>query len=223
MKNAAEKKNVLIIDDNTLTRFGLKTALKSRKNFNRIYEAESGAEGLNLAQKHMPELVIVDIGMPDINGAEIIIQLKEINKELLVVVLSSNISENMLYAALSAGARSYCLKKMDSRKLINVIEMVLEGAIWFDPSISGDIVNILNRKPPDEVDLNKHEKGTIPLTDREIEVLRLIVNGHNNAEISEKLFVSIHTAKAHVCNILHKLRVEDRTQAAILALKNNIL
>lgn len=222
MKNTA-KINVLIIDDHTITRFGLKSALKTRKRFDKIFEAESGVKGIEIARQYQPDIVIVDICIPGLNGAELIQKLKKFNSNAMIIILSSNISENTVMSALSAGARAYCLKNMDTRKLLNVIEMVLEGAIWFDPSISVDILKVFNRGTEAKIDLSNNAGVKAHLTERETDVLKLIVNGHNNAEISEKLCVSIHTAKAHVCNILHKLRVEDRTQAAILALKDKII
>ncbi len=223
MKNTAEKRDVLIIENHGLTRFGLKAALEAQNYFNKILEAENGIKGLKLSQKFIPVLVIMDLHLPDMNGIELIRQIKKTSKNAKIIVLSICNDEELLLEAMSVGARAFCLKKPNIEKLSNIIETVLNGSIWFDPAVSANILNILAREQENRKNSGRNEKEKIRLTEREADVLRLIVNGHNNAEISEKLCVSIHTAKAHVCNILHKLRVEDRTQAAIMALKKRII
>jgi len=218
LKNTAYKNNVLIIDGHALTRFGLRTALEARKIFKNILEAESGEKGLELSKEFKPDVVIMDICLPGIGGIETIKNIKILNKNAKIVILTFDIRQEQVLDAVYAGTHAYCTKDIDSERLLNIIETVSDGAIWFDSSVSGNILNLLVKKQK-----NKSEQKKIRLTNREIEVLKLIVNGCNNAEISENLCVSIHTAKAHVCNILRKLSVEDRTQAAIMALKHNII
>lgn len=219
-----DKINVLIVEDHALTRFGLKTALEAQASFGEIYEAENGERSIEATLKYKPHIVIMDLGLPGINGIEATKQIKNFDEGIKVVILTSHKNEDEVWNALSAGANAYCMKDIEPDKLIRVIESVNEGAAWLDPAVAGSILKSIvgNKmaKLPEEIEDNREK---IQLTDRELDVLRLIVDGFSNQEISEKLFVSIHTAKAHVCNILQKLSVEDRTQAAIKALKDGIV
>lgn len=220
--------NILIVEDHTLTRFGLKTALESLNMVKGISEAEDGETGVEIAKESKPDVVLMDLGLPGINGIQATKNIKEHDNGIKVIILTSHNNEDEVWAALGAGANAYCLKDIEPDRLIHVIESVYDGAAWLDPSIAE---TVLKRITGDKIksaqtkiihqDENEEEK--IQLTDREMEVLKLIVDGFSNAEIAEKLFVSIHTAKAHVCNILQKLSVDDRTQAAIKALKDGLV
>lgn len=228
--------SVLIVEDHTLTRFGLKTALESLGNVKNIYEAEDGETGVELALKLKPEIILMDLGLPGINGIKATQEIKDKNNSIKIIILTSHNNEDEVWAALGAGANAYCLKDIEPDRLIHVIESVNDGAAWLDPSIADIVLKSIKSgkcSVSSEENENKTETGNnieqqqttekIQLTDRELEVLKLIVDGYSNAEIAEKLFVSIHTAKAHVCNILQKLSVDDRTQAAIKALKDGIV
>lgn len=219
-----EKINVLIVEDHALTRFGLKTALEAHGSFGQIYEAENGERCIEAIIEFKPDLVIMDLGLPGINGIEATRQIKSFDENIKVLVLTSHKNEDEVWNALSAGANAYCMKEIEPDKLIHVIESVYEGAAWLDPAVANTVLKtiVANKiaKPFEEAEESREK---VQLTDRELDVLRLIVDGYSNQEISEKLVVSIHTAKAHVCNILQKLSVEDRTQAAIKALKDGIV
>lgn len=218
--------NILIVEDHTLTRFGLKTALETLCQVKSIAEAENGEIAVELAKELSPDIVLMDLGLPGINGIEATKAIKEFDKKVKIIILTSHNNEDEVWAALGAGANAYCLKDIEPDRLIHVIESVYDGAVWFDQAIAETVLKTLSAGKastmPIEPDSEKIEEK-IQLTDREMDVLRLIVDGYSNAEISEKLFVSIHTAKAHVCNILQKLSVDDRTQAAIKALKDGIV
>lgn len=218
------KINVLIVEDHALTRFGLKTALEAQDFFGNIYEAENAERCIEATIKFKPDLVIMDLGLPGVNGIEATRQIKSFDDKIKVIILTSHKNEDEVWDALSAGANAYCMKDIEPDKLINVIESVNDGAAWFDPAVASTILKTITEnkisKLSQEIEENKEK---IQLTDRELDVLRLIVDGFSNQEISEKLFVSIHTTKAHVCNILQKLSVEDRTQAAIKALKDGLV
>lgn len=222
-----DKINVLIVEDHVLTRFGLKTALEGHNGFGEIYEAENGERCIEAIIKFKPDLVIMDLGLPGINGIEATRQIKSFDEKIKVLILTSHKNEDEVWDALSAGANAYCMKDIEPDKLISVAEFVNEGAVWLDPAVANTILKTIIKnkisKSYEDNEENKENKEKNQLTDRELDVLRLIVDGHSNQEISEKLFVSIHTAKAHVCNILQKLSVEDRTQAAIKALKDGIV
>jgi len=224
--NTKEKIKILIIEDHTLTRFGLKTAFEAYDNVCLTGEADNGEAGLKLSIELEPDIVIMDIGLPDMDGIETAKAIRESNKAVKVIILTSHNDEKQIWASFAAGANAYCLKDIEPERLMQVIESVNEGALWFDPAIASMVLKILTAQHTISssgmiVELENVEK--ISLTDRENEVLKLIVEGFGNSEIAEKLFVSIHTVKAHVCNILQKLSVEDRTQAAIKALKDGLV
>ena len=217
--------SILIVEDNTLTRFGLNTALKTMHGIKLITESEDGESAVELAKELKPDIVLINLGLPGINGIEATRLIKEFDKEIKVIILTSHNNEDEVWAAFGAGANAYCLKDIEPERLIQVIESVYDGAAWLDPAISNMVLKTLalNAHKHHEVHPAENNEGKIQLTYRELEVLKLIVDGHSNAEIADKLFVSIHTAKAHVCNILQKLSVDDRTQAAIKALKDGIV
>ena len=220
-----KKINVLLVEDHALTRFGLKTALKEHSDSFHITEAESGEQGIELSKELKPDIVIMDLGLPKINGIDATREIKLVNEDTKIIVLTSHNCEQKVLNSFQAGAQAYCLKDIKTEKLLQVIEFVHEGAVWIDPGVSCSVLNVLKQKkfPAQKIEPEGETAENIQLTVREIDVLKLIVDGYSNAEISEKLCVSIHTAKAHVCNILHKLSVDDRTQAAIKALKDNII
>jgi len=217
--------SILIVEDHTLTRFGLKTALESLEQVSNIYEAEDGETGVELAKEFRPDVVLMDLVLPGINGIEATKAIKQFDSSIKIIILTSHNNESEVWAALGAGANAYSLKDIEPDRLVHVIESVYDGAAWFDPVIAETVLKTISshKVPSMAEDSSAYGEGKIQLTDREMEVLKLIVDGYSNAEISEKLFVSIHTAKAHVCNILQKLSVDDRTQAAIKALKDGLV
>lgn len=232
------KKNILIIEDHALTRFGLRTAFKLNsddEDFNftgKIFEAPNAKKGIETIEKEKIDVVIMDLGLPDMNGIEATKIIKSKHPGIKVVVLSSHEQEEDVIKAIKAGASAYCTKDIDQEKLVYIIASVVKGAAWFDPKIAQYVLNAAGSPLPSEKQKQKTEHSLknepaqtndINLTVREKQVLSLIVEGLNNAEISKKLDVSINTTKAHVCNILQKLAVADRTQAAIKAIKDNII
>ena len=225
--NKQNEISILIVEDHTLTRFGLKTAFESLNQVKLISEAEDGESGIEIAKNLRPDIVLMDLGLPGINGIQATKIIKEFDNGIKVIILTSHNNEDEVWAALGAGANAYCLKDIEPDRLVHVIESVYDGAAWLDPSIADTVLKRLSSnksKSLQSQDIQEdREEEKIQLTDREMEVLKLIVDGFSNAEIAEKLFVSIHTAKAHVCNILQKLSVDDRTQAAIKALKDGLV
>ncbi len=220
--------SILIVEDHALTRFGLKTALESQKYIKSINEVEDGESAIKLCKSECPDIVLMDLGLPGINGIDATKDIKKHTPDSKIIILTSHNNQEEVWACLKAGANAYCNKDIELERLLQVIESVYDGAIWFDPTVAEMILNRLsndnNLVSLQQHSISKEVEGTkIQLTYREKEVLKLIVDGFSNAEIAEKLFVSIHTAKAHVCNILQKLSVDDRTQAAIKALKNGIV
>lgn len=225
-KIANNKITLILIEDHTLTRFGLKTAFEEAEEIKVIGEAETGEEGVTMALKLSPDIVLMDLGLPGMDGIEATQKIKCSNENIKIIILTSHNNEEEVWASLSAGANAYCLKDIEPDRLINVVESVHDGAAWLDPAIASIVLKNLSSRPIKKYSHIQSGDATTEktqLTERELEVLKLLVDGNSNAEIAKRLVVSIHTAKAHVCNILQKLSVDDRTQAAIKALKDGLV
>lgn len=232
------KYNILIVEDHALTRFGLKTALEIKSadeelNYvKKVFEAPNAKIGFSIIEKEKIDCVIMDLGLPGIDGIEATKIIKSKYPNMKVVVLSSHEQEEDVIKAIRAGANAYFTKDINQDKLIYIIASVVKGAAWFDPKIAKYVLNAAMTDPESQKEtpkpVLKEKKEELKteennLTAREKQVLSLIVEGLSNSEISKKLEVSINTTKAHVCNILHKLNVADRTQAAIKAIKDKII
>ena len=213
--------NVLIIEDYKLTRIGLKYFLEKAENIRVIGEADNAETGLVLFQELKPDIVLMDLGLPKMNGIEATKKIREINPEARIIVLTSHSCDNEVLTTLGSGAQGYCLKDISPELLVKVIQEVNEGAMWLDPQIARTALSIFQRQG--KMFQNSKDRNLSHLTEREYEVLKLLVDGKSNTEIAEELIVSVHTAKAHVCNILQKLCVDDRVQAAVKAIKENII
>lgn len=213
------KKNILIVEDHELTRFGLKTTFEDAEFVNNIYEAESAEKSIEIINNNQIDLVIMDLGLPKMNGIEATKIIKTNNNNIKIVILTSHNQEKEVLDSLKAGANAYCSKEINPSRLIEVVSSVLEGAAWFDPSIA----DIVLKATTENIDVDIPNKNDYNLTTRETQILKLITMGYSNNEIAKELFVSINTTKAHVANILQKLEVEDRLQAALKALKNKIV
>lgn len=223
-----KKYSILIVEDHSLTRFGLKTAFESDKNFVKILEAPNAKTGIALAQKEAVDAIIMDLGLPDMNGIDATKIIKEKRPSTKVIVLSSHEQEEDVLKSLHNGANAYCTKDIEPEKLIDITKSILEGAAWFDPKVAQYVLKAAGKPEVHAIQLAENKEqlkasSDINLTAREKQVLALIVEGLSNNEIAQKLEVSINTTKAHVCNILQKLAVNDRTQAAIKALKDNLI
>jgi len=213
--------SILIIEDHELTRFGLKTAFEACDFVNEIYEADSAEAGIEIIKNHPVDLIIMDLGLPGMDGIEATQKVKEINKDVKIVVLTSHNDEQEVLNSLKAGANAYCSKEINPKRLIQVIQSVLDGAAWFDPAISHIVLNAATKSQP-QTNSGTSEKD-YGLTSREAQILKLITEGYSNIEIANELFVSINTTKAHVASILQKLEVDDRLQAALKALKERLV
>jgi two-component system, NarL family, response regulator LiaR len=239
---------VVLIEDHDLTRIGLQTALQQNSNVDVIGEAATGLEGLKLLQTLRPDVAIVDIGLPDISGIELTQRFKQSSahsdipesESTKVLILTLQDDENAVLAAFAAGADSYCMKNVSSNRLLEAVEMTREGNNWIDPSIARLVLFQVQQTQQMKVSASQsresekitiegidpdHEKllAADPLTERELEVLQLIVKGCSNLAIAEKLYITVGTVKTHVRNILNKLSADDRTQAAVLALRSGLV
>lgn len=214
------KSNILIVEDHELTRFGLKTAFEACDFIDKIYEAESAEKGLETAAEQEIHLIIMDLGLPGMNGIDATKRIKDMNKDTKIVILTSHNDEQEVLNSLKAGANAYCSKEINPKRLIQVVQSVLDGAAWFDPSISHIVLEAATKSQ--NITQTKSEKD-YGLTSRETQILKLITEGYSNIEIAKELFVSINTTKAHVASILQKLEVDDRLQAALKALKERLV
>lgn len=215
---------VVIVEDFKLTRVGLRCALNSNPDIDVVGEAEDAFEGLKIIEKTKPDVILMDLGLPGMNGIEAMVKCKEMNTNSKIIALTSHDRSEEVLAALSSGANAYCLKDIDPNKLADVVRDVATGVCWIDPVVSQMILNALPKVEsigvlPDKSSSN----GRVPLTEREFEVLKHLVLGKSNTEIAKELIVSVHTAKAHVCSILQKMCVNDRVQAAVKAVKEGMV
>ena len=214
--------NILIIEDHELTRFGLKTAFEACDFLGEIYEAESAEKGLEVFDNNQIDLIVMDLGLPGMDGIEATKQIKLKKDDIKIVVLTSHNDEQEVLNCLKAGANAYCSKEINPKRLIQVVQSVLDGAAWFDPSISHIVLDAASKTQEKQGETAKPEKD-YGLTTRETQILKLITEGYSNIEIAQELFVSINTTKAHVASILQKLEVDDRLQAALKALKERLV
>ena len=214
---------VVLVEDYKLVRLALRSVLNEDPRIDVVGEAETGEQGVEIVKQVKPDLVILDLGLPGIDGIEVTSILKAFDENIKVVILTSHEFEDEVLAALSVGANAYCLKEIASERLIEVVKSVYEGAAWLDPAIASMALDMFSsgggRSRPD----TNEACSELQLTERERQVLTLLVEGKSNSEIADALFVSVHTAKAHVCSILQKLSVHDRVQAAVKAVKENLV
>ena len=216
--------NILLVEDHELTRLGLAAKIENTPNFNLVAQATDGIEGVNFAQKYNPDVILMDIGLPKMDGISATQKIKEdLKLDSAVLMFTSRDSKDDIFAAFKAGADGYIMKDSSLQNLISAIETVSTHAAWIDSQIArvvlANIQNNSNETSKNKSDANKK----YGLTKKELEVLTLIVDGLSNQEISQKLVVSISTTKAHVHNILQKLYLTDRTKAAIVALKEGLV
>lgn len=216
--------NLMLVEDHKLMRVGMKALFEENKEFNVVCEAQTGKEAVEKARIHKPDVILMDIGLPDISGIAATKRILEENPDIKVAILTSHCTEDEVSDALSAGVYAYIIKDINTDLLMMIIKSVKEGAIWLDPKI----VPLMRQKngpliPKKQTTRAAFRSQHANLTEREFEVLKLVVDGKSNNDIANLLSISEHTAKAHVCNIIQKLVVDDRTQAAVKAIKEGLV
>lgn len=215
---------ILLVEDQKLMRIGIKSLFNDYPEMEVIGEAENGKEAIEKAKLIKPDIILMDIGLPDISGIDATKQILEYNDNIKVIILTSHINEAELNASLTAGANAYVIKDISTDFLMSVIKMIRAGAMWIDPKVVPFIRDKNNGMIPSrQLSRSAFRQNHSNLTQREYEVLRLVVDGQSNSQIAKTLTISEHTAKAHVCNIIQKLVVDDRTQAAVKALKEGLV
>jgi len=219
------KIRILLADDHKLIRVGLKSLFTKHEDMTVVSEAQNGKEAIEKINAQHPDVAILDLVLGDITGIDVVKKISDENPDTKIIILTSHIKDTDVTESLKAGVSAYVLKDINSETLVMIVRTINDGAIWIDPKA----VTILR---------NAHTSGIIPqktcsranfkarhsnLTEREYEVLKLVVDGKSNLEIAKELNISEHTSKAHVCSIIQKLVVDDRTQAAVKAIKEGLV
>lgn len=219
---------VLLVEDHTMTRMGLHLVLEKVEDIELVGETEDGEQSVGLAKELNPDVILMDIGLPGIDGIEATQRIKDMQLEAKILIFTSRDSEDDIFAALGAGADAYIMKGANPDQLISAIRAVSEGTAWLDPAIAKVVLKSVTRPQkaqaaPEQATSPRKAAQAAGLTEREIEVLGLIVEGLSNAQIAERLFITRATAKAHVHSILQKMCVDDRTQAAVTAMREGLV
>ena len=216
----ATKIRVLIVDDQSLIRVGIQTLLSRKPDIEVVGQASDGAEALRLAQALDPDVVLMDIRMPGIDGVEATRQLVQRQARAGIIILTTFQDDANVFSALAAGARGYLLKETDHKQLAEAIRLVAAGRALVTPEITAQLLREFSRLAAPAAAAPHHalsDDRLALLTDRELAILRLLGGGRTNQEISQRLAISIGTVKNHISNILSKLDVRDRTQAGLVA------
>ncbi len=205
---------VLLVDDHEMVRIGLAAVLDTEDGIEVVGEASNGEDGIRLATEYHPDVVLMDLVMDGMDGIEATRKVLEINPDCKVIVLTSYLDDEKMYPVIEAGAFSYLLKTSRASEIADAIRAAVRGQSVLESQVASKMMSRF-REP---VERALHEQ----LTDREMDVLRLLAQGKSNQEIADALIIGIKTVKFHVTNLLAKLGVEDRTQAAIYAYKNGL-
>jgi DNA-binding NarL/FixJ family response regulator len=208
---------VIICDDQAIVRDGLEMLLKLEPDIDIVGLAEDGAAAVEMVAKERPDLVLMDLKMPVMNGVEATRQIRTKCPEVKVLVLTTYDNDEWVFDAVKAGASGYLLKDTPRDQVVKAIRGTVTGKTYVDPSVAGKVLRQVSSRQTQPATLI-----TSKLTDREIEVLSLIAQGLSNADISERLFLSEGTVRNHVSSILAKLEVSDRTQAAVIAIQHGL-
>lgn len=206
---------VLIVEDDSMMQLGLEQVLSDHPQITIVGHADDGYRAVQMVQQLKPDLVVMDIGLPRLDGIAATEQIKQVLPATNVVILTSHTAETEILAALAVGADAYCVKGANIDHLLAAIEAVQSGALYIDQQIARVVVN--NLKTP------TRDTNIASLSPREMEILRLIVDGLSNTEIATKLQLSPNTIKTHVKGIMNKLAVDDRVQAAVMALRSGLV
>ncbi len=208
---------ILLCDDQAVIRDGLEMLLNLEKDFQVVGAAQDGAEALELAAKKQPDLILMDLKMPVMNGIEATREIRAKFPNIKILVLTTYDDDEWVFDAIRAGASGYLLKDTPRQKLIEAIRGTVEGKSFVDPAVAGKLLNQVASKQTQPTSIL-----TDKLTERELDVLRLIAKGINNGEIAAQLHLSEGTVRNHVSAILEKLGVSDRTQAAVIAIQHGL-
>jgi len=208
------KPRVVIVEDHALTRAGLRTTLGAVADV--VGEAADGPTGLETITREHPDVAVIDIGLPGLDGIALTQRVRAAMPNTRVVIVTMIDLEDDVLAALAAGADAYCLKNSEPERIAAAVRIAAEGGAFFDPQIAHVVLAQFSPS-------RKNDVRSSPLTVREAEILRLIADGHANADIAERLFIGLGTVKGHIRDILAKLSASDRTHAAVVALRKGYI
>jgi DNA-binding NarL/FixJ family response regulator len=209
-------RTVVLVEDHALTRAGLRTALDASPDLRVVAEAGDGPSGLDAIIAHRPDVAVVDIGLPGMDGIELTRRARLVSPETRIAILTVQDLETEILAALAAGADAYSLKTSPPDRIVAAIRIAADGGAYFDPHIAHIVMGrIGSARPAGEADS--------PLTPRETEILRMIADGRGNTDIASALYIGLGTVKGHIRDILEKLAAADRTQAAVVALRRGLI
>ncbi|NJR47119.1 MAG: response regulator transcription factor [Hyellaceae cyanobacterium CSU_1_1] len=208
---------VLLVEDDELFRLGLVVRLQQETGIEILAEAIDGDTSVELTNQYLPDVVLLDVGLPGIGGVEACRQIKQLHPNIPVLVLTSHFKKQLIEQLIAVGASGYCLKGIEAETLILALRSVAAGASWWDAAITAEIRSAFKSTPVQEAKENNL------LTSRETEILALIAAGKSNNEIARQLHITIGTVRVHVHAILQKLEVRDRTTAAIMAIQQNLI
>lgn len=207
-----QKIKIILVDDHEMVRLGLKSFLNLQPDVEVVGEAGNGLDGINLALELKPDVVVMDLVMPEMSGVEATLKLLEEWKEAKILVLTSYHDNEKIYPVIEAGAKGYMLKTSSAAEILNAIQKVARGELAIETEVDKKI-------KAHDMQPELHED----LTARERDILRLLAKGYDNQTIADELFISLKTVKTHVSNILAKLEVDDRTQAVVYAFKHHLV
>jgi NarL family two-component system response regulator LiaR len=217
MTDSADAITVMIVDDHEMVRRGACSYLEAQPDISVVAQAASGEEALKLAQEHVPDVVLMDLVMPGMDGVETTRRLKDISPRTQIIILTSFHQDEFVFPALQAGAISYLLKDVKAKELVEAIRRAAQGETSLHPRIAARVIKTFSSLEPEEA------SPFTTLTERELEILKLIAKGLSNDKIAGQLVISVGTVKGHVSNILSKLHLVDRTQAAAYAWQKGIV
>jgi DNA-binding NarL/FixJ family response regulator len=224
MSEKAEQIKILVVDDHPLSRVGLKYLLEEATDMTIVGEAMNGQQAVASVEEHKPNVVLMDVGMPVMDGIQASKAIREKFPQTRIIMLTSHDSEEDIFASLAAGASGYCLKDINQHRLFSAIRSVHAGDFWLDTAIAGKVVSAISSSRIAWPSQGQNQSGVAEnLSQRELEVLNLLVEGLSNQQIADRLVIGLETVKTHIKHILDKLAVSDRTQAAIKALRDGIV
>ena len=217
--------NTLLVEDHELYRMGLSMLLDKAEGITLVAESADGLDGIKKARELSPDVILMDIGLPNIDGIEATQRIKDFNPDVKILIFTSRDSENDVFEVFKAGADGYIMKGATPEQTISAIKSVYEGVGWIDPSIAKMVFSNLQKPSANVVTEPEPKKSnnSYGLTERELDVLELMVEGLSNPQIADKLVITKATAKAHVHSILQKLCVSSRTQATVTAMKEGLV
>ncbi len=209
---------VAIVDDHPIVRAGMRTVLETASDVRVVAEGESGAEALRMVSRHSPDVLILDVNLPDLNGVEVTRRLRDRGATTAILILTVHDDRQTIFGLLESGATGYVLKEEALETLVSAVRAAAQGESWLSPAVARQVVHrALNDPSPSP------EPEPSPLTPRETEVLCLLAQGLDNGAIAERLVVTKRTIQNHVSTIYSKLNVDSRTQAALYAIRRGLV